>query len=153
MLALSAPSFSLSLTRPLNLEVKSQITGKKTLMLGKISGKRRRGQQKMRWLDSITNSKDMNLSKLLETVEDRGARCAAVHWVTKSQTQLSNWTTANRPLREGSLTTPGATYPQEEFMGKFLILFLHCYPEQHQVHGRYLINLSPIFRKHLDRLR
>ena len=58
--------------------------------LGKTEGKRRRGQQKMRWLDSITNSKDMNLSKLLETVEDRGARCAAVHWVTKSQTQLSN---------------------------------------------------------------
>ena len=62
----------------------------KTLMLGKIEGKRTRGWQKIRWLYSIINSTDMNLSKLQETVEDRGAVCAAVHGVTKSQTQLSN---------------------------------------------------------------
>ena len=57
----------------------------KTLILGKIEGKRRRGQQRMRWLDSITDSVDMNLSTLKEIVEDRGAWRAIVHRVTKSQ--------------------------------------------------------------------
>ena len=57
----------------------------KTLMLGKTEGKRRRGQQRMRWLDSIMDSMDMNLSKLWETVKDRGSWCAAVHGVTKRQ--------------------------------------------------------------------
>ena len=60
-----------------------------TLMLGKTEGKRRRGQQRIEWLDSITNSTDMNLSKLRETVKDREARCAAVHGVPKSQIGMS----------------------------------------------------------------
>ena len=62
----------------------------KTMMLGKIEGKRRRGLQRMRWLHSITDSMDMNLSKLREIVEDRGARHAAVHGIPNSQTQLSD---------------------------------------------------------------
>ena len=94
----------------------------KTMMLGGIGGRRRRGRQRMRWLDGITDSMDMSLSKLRELVMDRKAWCAAIHGVAKSQTGLSDWNELN--WTEHADTTQA--WPVLYFLGWNLLSYLLC---------------------------
>ena len=137
---LDCKEISLSVLKEINLEYSLKIlmlmlklqsfghlmwsadSSEKTLMLGKNEYKRRRGWQRMRQLDSITNSMDMNLNKLLERVEDRETWCAAVHGIEKSQTRLRDWTatTLTSLTFTGVFFTTIATYMKSYISKRYL---------------------------------